>query len=308
MRRNVGKESIQELAQNIDKNGLLYNLLVNDKDGGYELIGGYRRYTAMSSLEWKEAPCRVFQLDDDTAKLIGAADNIHRKNYTRKELADLYSKLVQLYGTVEEVAELLNKKPSEIKGAIAIINLAETVLQEVQKKIVNEDTRDAVTRALPTLFDEDKQMAAIRIIADRKADEFNAKKIIKAIRESPDEDPEDAVKREFGVPGQLIGIQVKIRSHVNKALAVFATQNMIPKHEAAADFVEDGLVHVGLLIRDENGRTRTNTEISPSSEDRIRRQKEYMQQRRRRAEYEYRRMNREPDVSDSEDTDTETED
>ena len=151
-------------------------------------------------------------------------------------------------------------------------------------------------------------MAAIRIIADRKADEFNAKKIIKAIRESPDEEPEVAVKREFGMPGQLIGIQVKIRSHVNKALAVFATQNMIPKHEATPDFVEDGLVRVGLLIRDENGRTRTNTQMSPSSEDSIRRQKEYMQQRRRSFldKYAYRRMNRKPDVSESEDTDTET--
>jgi ParB family chromosome partitioning protein len=317
MRRDVGKESIQELAQNIDKNGLLYNLLVNDKDGKYELIGGYRRYTAMSSLEWKDAPCRVFQLDDETAKLISVADNIHRKNYTRKELADLYKKLVALYGTVEEVAELLNKKVAEIKGAIAVINLADTVLQQVQNKIPDEDTRDTVTRLLPSLFDEKKQMAAIDIIADRQADEFTAKKIIRAIRENPDDDAEDAVKREFDVPS-LIGIQVKLRSHVNKALTVFAAQNAIPKHEAAADFVEDGLVAVGLLIRKQNGRTRPNTDTGTASSSSTVRSnakqrryayyKEYDQRpeiRERRAEYARRGMY-EPEP-EPEDTDTETE-
>jgi ParB family chromosome partitioning protein len=317
IRRDVGKESIQELAQNIDKNGLLYNLLVNDKDGKYELIGGYRRYTAMSSLEWKEVPCRIFQLDDETAKLISVADNVHRKNYTRKELADLYNKLVALYGTVEEVAELLNKKVAEIKGAIAVIRLADQVLDQVQKQIPDEDTRDAVTRLLPSLFDEERQMAAIQIIADREADEFTAKKIIRAIRENPDDDAEDAVKREFDVPA-LIGIQVKIRSHVNKALTVYAAQTGIPKHEAAADFVEDGLVGVGLLTRQENGRTRLNIDIgtAPSSssvrsnfkQHRRDADKEYYRRpeiRKRRAEYARSRMYERE--TEPEETDTETE-
>jgi hypothetical protein len=117
---------------------------------------------------------------------------------------------------------------------------------EKTKGIPDKRTRDTVEQLLPVLAKDDRKMAAIQIIKDRNADEFDAKKIIRAIRENPHEEPQAAVDREFEV-AELVGLQVKLKINVNKALAYAGLKNEVPKHVLAAEYIERCLRQDGLL-------------------------------------------------------------
>ncbi len=117
---------------------------------------------------------------------------------------------------------------------------------EKTKSINDKRTQDAVLEYLPVLVNEDRQEAAIQIIKDRNANEFDAKKIIRAIRENPNEEPQAAVDREFSVPN-LIGLQVKLTIKVNKALAHATLEHEVPKHVLAAQYIERCLKEDGHL-------------------------------------------------------------
>lgn len=114
------------------------------------------------------------------------------------------------------------------------------------KGIQDKRTRDTVEQLLPTITKDDRKKAAIELIKERNADEFDANKIIAAIRANPNEEPRAAVDREFEV-AELVGIQLKLKVNVNKALALSAIKKGYPKHIVAAEFVEKCLKDEGEL-------------------------------------------------------------
>ena len=263
--RELGEEQLKETEDSIAKKyDLINDLIVNDVQGEgsdypgqhgkrYRLIGGYRRYTILRKLRWDNAPCKVHDhLDDETARLLGIHDNMQRKQYTSRELADIYTDLLRLH-ELSEVAQLLNKRPAEIRRVIATKSLSEELVKEAKEKIPDERTRETVLQLLPTLPDDDKRMQAIQIIKDRFADEFDARKIIKVIIENPNEEPEVVVKREFSVAG-LVGVQLKL---------TIASQQSL---DGSCCKGHDTKGHVGGKIRRSTPHTRGRT--SPRSRSR----------------------------------------
>lgn len=65
VRTKFNESSIQELAANIEANGLIQPLVVHKEKNKYVLICGERRFRAMSSIDVDSAPC--FVLEDKTA-------------------------------------------------------------------------------------------------------------------------------------------------------------------------------------------------------------------------------------------------
>lgn len=154
--------------------------------------------------------------------------------------------LVHIYPwDVEEAAQLISKRPAEVRRVLATLSLTDKIIEKT-KSINDRRTQDAALEYLPVLVNENRQEAAIQIIKDKSADEFTAKKIIRAIRENPNEEPQDAVNREFSVPN-LVGLQVKLTIKVNKALACATLEHEVPKHVLAAQYIERCLREDGHL-------------------------------------------------------------
>ena len=64
---------LDALTRSIREHGILYPLLIREKDGRYEIVAGKRRYAAAVAAGLTEVPCIVKQLDDKEAEALALA-------------------------------------------------------------------------------------------------------------------------------------------------------------------------------------------------------------------------------------------
>ena len=94
-RKEFDKEKIEELAQSINKNGLIQPLIVTKKDNeSYVLVAGERRWRAAQIANLKTLPALLLpdDLDRDEISLI---ENIQRENLKATEEAQAYKSLLR---------------------------------------------------------------------------------------------------------------------------------------------------------------------------------------------------------------------
>jgi hypothetical protein len=66
---------LDALTRSIRAHGILHPLFIREKDGGYEIIAGRRRYAAAIAAGLSEVPCIVKHVSDTEADALAAADN-----------------------------------------------------------------------------------------------------------------------------------------------------------------------------------------------------------------------------------------
>ena len=93
-RKEFNKERIVELAQSIEKNGLIQPLIVIQRDlDSYSIVAGERRWRAAQRTQLKLLPALLLpkDLDKDEISLI---ENIQRENLKISEEAQAYQRLI----------------------------------------------------------------------------------------------------------------------------------------------------------------------------------------------------------------------
>lgn len=98
---------VEGLAKSISERGLINPLTITEEGDEFVLIAGERRLRALQSLDWTEAPCRLFEnLEVSEQKLIELEENIKRKQLTWQEEADAIAQLnTILGGDIDATAE-----------------------------------------------------------------------------------------------------------------------------------------------------------------------------------------------------------
>ena len=87
----VEDESLKELADSINENGLLEPLVVRRKeDGRYEMLSGHRRKKALKLIGTTEAICNIKNLSDEEAIILMVDSNIYRERIFPSEKAFAY--------------------------------------------------------------------------------------------------------------------------------------------------------------------------------------------------------------------------
>jgi len=94
-RESFSKESIKELADSIDAQGLLQPIVVRPRDSNFEIIAGERRWRAFSHLKEKNIPAIVWKIDDDVeVAMKSLIENWEREDLTPIERENM---LTQIY-------------------------------------------------------------------------------------------------------------------------------------------------------------------------------------------------------------------
>ena len=123
-RKEFDKEKIEELAQSINKNGLIQPLILTKKDNlNYMLVAGERRWRAAQIANLKMIPSLLLpeDLDKDEVSLI---ENIQRENLKISEEALAYQRLIDKNKyTHEELAKIVGKSRSHITNLLRILSL-----------------------------------------------------------------------------------------------------------------------------------------------------------------------------------------
>ena len=87
----VEDESLKELADSINENGLLEPLVVRRKESGrYEMLSGHRRKKALELIGATDAICNIKNLSDDEAIILMVDSNIYREKIFPSEKAFAY--------------------------------------------------------------------------------------------------------------------------------------------------------------------------------------------------------------------------
>ncbi len=154
-RKEFDKEKIEELAQSINKNGLIQPLILTKKDdNNYNLVAGERRWRAAQLANLKILPALLLptDLDKDEVSLI---ENIQRENLKVTEEANAYQRLIDKNNyTHDQLSKIVGKSRSHITNLLRILNLHEYFSDLLNKGIISMGHARALVGKKPEDLDE----------------------------------------------------------------------------------------------------------------------------------------------------------
>ena len=154
-RKEFDQEKIAELAQSINKNGLIQPLILTKKDDdNYTLVAGERRWRAAQIANLKTLPALLLptDLDKDEISLI---ENIQRENLRVSEEAQAYQRLIEKNNyTHDQLSKIIGKSRSHITNLLRILNLHEYFSDLLNKGIISMGHARALVGKKPEDLDE----------------------------------------------------------------------------------------------------------------------------------------------------------
>lgn len=219
------------LKAEIEKDGLLSDLVVRKKGEFFELIDGERRWRALKELGWKTVPVQVVDVDDKIARLSVYKLNKIRENYTVEEEANYFKKLSDEGMTPLEISKELNV---DFHWVLAHIN-AFKFPEDIQSAVWTKQISMSHIAALESVIGKNMEEAvlAAREILNRKLTVAETKKIVRA--------------REMERKAKVEEMRIKA---VEKILPTIAPE--IPKPEAPEELEEaaEALMERAQMIRE----------------------------------------------------------
>ena len=132
-RKEFDKEKIVELAQSINKNGLIQPIILTKKDdNNYTLVAGERRWRAAQMANLKSLPALLLpsDLDKDEISLI---ENIQRENLKVTEEAQAYQRLIEKNGyTHDQISKIVGKSRSHISNSLRLLTLPAKLIEMIR--------------------------------------------------------------------------------------------------------------------------------------------------------------------------------
>ena len=167
-RKTFDQESLQELADNIKRQGLLQPITVRpvdyhdevDKETGevvslptmYEIVCGERRWRAVLLNASKTIPCIIREMNDEDAFDAMITENLQRKDVDPMEEAFAFAQLLKSGKTIEELSLRFGKSKRFIADRIRLDKLIPEF-----KKAVTDGKLYIGAAMLLCKIDEDKQ-------------------------------------------------------------------------------------------------------------------------------------------------------
>ncbi len=153
-REDFDMQNMEDLIQSIKERGVIQPILVRRKDNHYELIAGERRLRAANSLNLKEIPVIVKDVDDRDSLELALIENIQRQDLNAIEEAHAYQYLIDKFQlTQERISEVLGKARVSITNTLRLLRLPQEIQEEMKKGRISF----AHGRALLEIDDENQQ-------------------------------------------------------------------------------------------------------------------------------------------------------
>ena len=181
-RKHFDEDGLLELAESIKQYGILQPLLVQEKNGYYEIIAGERRWRAAKLAGLKEVPVIIRKLTDQQIVEISLIENIQREDLNPIEEAEAYQRLISEYKLKQdEVADKVSKSRVAITNALRLLKLDE----RVRRMVVEDKIKSGHARALLSIKDGELQYETALQIFDGNLTVRETEKLVKKLLEEP---------------------------------------------------------------------------------------------------------------------------
>ena len=183
-RKNFDEDALLELSESIKQFGVLQPLLVQDKNGYYEIIAGERRWRAAKMAGLKEVPVTIKDLTEQEIVEISLIENIQRENLNPIEEAIAYKRLLTEFNLKQdEVAERVSKSRTAVTNSMRLLKLNE----KVQQMVIDDMITTGHARALLGIENQEKQFQVAQKIFDEKLSVRETEKLVKKIQQEKEE-------------------------------------------------------------------------------------------------------------------------
>lgn len=129
-RTSFDEEALRELADSIERHGLIQPIIVKPlEDGYYQIVAGERRWRASRMAGLTEIPVRVIDADERATEELALIENLQREDLNPVEEARGYKTLMADFGlTQEDVAKTIGKSRPAIANSLRLLSLCPEVL------------------------------------------------------------------------------------------------------------------------------------------------------------------------------------
>lgn len=164
-RKRFDEDSLLELSESIRQFGVLQPLIVQKRDGYYEIIAGERRWRAAKMAGLKEIPVIIKEFTNQEIVEISLIENIQREDLNPIEEAQAFKRLLNEFNLKQdEVAERVSKSRTAVTNSIRLLKLDE----RVQQMVIDEMISTGHARALLGTDDKELQYKIAQKVFDEK--------------------------------------------------------------------------------------------------------------------------------------------
>lgn len=219
-RTNFKPDELEELANSIERDGLLQPIVVRPlEDGTYQIIAGERRWQASQKAELETVPVRVVEADEGKALELALVENLQRSDLNPIEEAYGYKRLMERNGmTQADVAQAMAKGRSTIANALRLLELPE----EAQQLLFEDKITAGHARAILSVLSRDGRHKLTQKIVDDKLSVREAENLARLYSGKPNK----STSRREPVPASyksvaktlkdVLGTTVKVKSSGGK--------------------------------------------------------------------------------------------
>lgn len=206
-RKIFDDDELVELAETIEKHGLIQPIAVRKVGDRYQIISGERRTRASKLANCKTIKAQIYDnLDDKTMNEWALIENIQRVDLNPIEIARSYQQLIDNHNyTHEDLAKTVGKSRSAITNALRLLKLPNQVQVWIQEGKIS----GGAARALCS-----EKIADTEVLAKRIIDEGLNVRQIEAIARG--EDPFAQTKDERVETGEGEAIEVTTEEELSE--------------------------------------------------------------------------------------------
>ena len=177
-RKNFDEDALIELSESIKQHGVLQPILVQEKNGYYEIIAGERRWRAAKLAGLKEVPVVIKKFSDQEIVEISLIENIQRENLNPIEEAIAYKRLLNEFNLKQdEVAERVSKSRTAVTNSMRLLKLDE----RVQEMVIEEKLSTGHARTLLGIEDLELQYLTACKVFDESLSVREVEKLVKSM-------------------------------------------------------------------------------------------------------------------------------
>ena len=210
-RKNFNEDALMELAESIKIHGVIQPLIVQKKDGYYEIIAGERRWRASKLAGIKEVPVIIKDYSEQEIVEVALIENIQREDLNPIEEALAYKRLLNEFDLKQdEVAEKVSKSRVAITNSMRLLKLCD----EVQQMVIDEMITGGHARALIGIEDKETQIELANKIFDEKLSVRETEKLVKNILDPKPKKVKEEYNDQFAYKSFEEKLKNKIGSNV----------------------------------------------------------------------------------------------
>lgn len=208
------KEALDELADSIERSGLVEPIVVRPIQDGYEVVVGERRYRASQQAKLDRVPAIVRKYSDDQVIELNLIENVQREDLTAVEkgnsIKQLLEKYPQKYDSQGTVAKAIGVSESAVSNWLLLV---EDMSPTVQKMVAPETPSRAVPKGrmdwrtaaqlAHQVKERPRQIEIAKALVQRNIRGTAARKVIQEAARNPQKSVEDSVKKITEAPASI---------------------------------------------------------------------------------------------------------